>query len=92
MEKSIEKNVKKVWKGCGKSRGKFGEFVEKVFKSMEKKYKKMYENFFFFFGKSIEKMWQVDFRPYLLVCQRSISNLRASNEGGCSRPSIKIDG
>ena len=35
MEKSIEKNVKKVFKSCGKSRGKFGEFVEKVFKSSE---------------------------------------------------------
>jgi len=36
-------------------------------------------------GKSMEKDGNVDCRRYLLVCQRSIANLRGSNRGGCSQ-------
>ena len=51
-------------------------------------------------GKSVEKVWgkvwkkgeKVDCRPYLLVCQRSMANLRASNEGGWSHTSSNIEG
>ena len=39
----------------------------------------------------MEKDGNVDCRPYLLVCQRSIANLRGSNKGGCSHTSSNIE-
>ena len=68
--------------------------------TFQKKWGSMKHFFLSWSGKRVEKAWgkvwkkggNVDCRPYLLVCQRSIANLRTSNEGGWSRTSSKIEG